>query len=208
MEVFSQTDVGGNFTTKIDIMQTIEKYQIETFHDPTFKQNSVDNLHKYDYIYFEESEYSSSTVFGINVYINEKLLKSAVIGADYGATAIGENSIIFETDRILICCSDKIFCLSIPDLELLWQTKADEITCFEIFKYKNSYIVHGELEISRLDNKGKIIWRKSGADIFVTPTIKNQLQLTENYILASDWDNKVYKFGYDGQDYTDMKQFK
>ena len=165
-------------------------------------------MHKYDYIYFEETEYSSSTVFGIKVYINEKLLKSAVIGADYGASAIGKNSIIFETDRILICCSDKIFCLSIPDLELLWQTKADEITCFEIFKYKNSYIVHGELEISKLDNKGQIIWRKSGADIFVTPTIKNQLQLTENYILASDWDNKVYKFGYDGQDYTDMEQFK
>ena len=64
------------------------------------------------------------------------------------------------------------------------------------------------MEISKLDNKGQIIWRKSGADIFVTPTIKNQLQLTENYILASDWDNKVYKFGYDGQDYTDMEQFK
>jgi hypothetical protein len=58
---------------------------------------------------------------------------------------------IIEDKRLLICCSDSIFCLSIPDLTLLWRTRADEATCFEILKYQDSYIVHGELEILRLD---------------------------------------------------------
>lgn len=189
-------------------MQRIGTYQIETFGDPNFKKNSADNLNHYDNVYLHESEYLPSTIFGIRVYENEKIKSSAVIGAEFGSTGIGENSIIFEPNRILICCSNKIVCLSIPNLELLWETKADQITCFEILKYKDNYIVHGELEISRLDNNGKIVWQKSGAEIFVTPNAENLLKLNKDYISVIDWDNKVYKFGYDGQDYTDMNQFK
>jgi ABC-type ATPase with predicted acetyltransferase domain len=42
---------------------------------------------------------------------------------------------------------------------LLWWTKADQATFFEINKYQESDIIHGELEISRLDKDGKITWQ-------------------------------------------------
>ncbi|MBK6834669.1 MAG: hypothetical protein IPG89_10490 [Bacteroidetes bacterium] len=83
-------------------------------------------------------------------------------------------------------------------LRLQWQTKADTATCFGIFKLQDSYIVHGELEITRLDKHGKIVWQNSGADIFTTLDSENTFQITDKYILATDWENRKYKFDFDG----------
>lgn len=188
-------------------MQTVGQYQIDIFHDETFTQESTDNLHKYDYVYFDESEYVLPTMFGIKVFKDNQLLKSAIIGSIGGGTTNHSNAVIFEPKRFLICCSDTIFCLSIPDLQLLWQTQADQACCFEIFKYQEDYIVHGELEISRLDKDGKILWQKSGADIFTTIDGGPDFELTNDFIIAKDFENRVYRFGYNGQDHTDKTQF-
>lgn len=176
-----------------------EKYRIDIYADQTFKEGSVDNVNQYDLVYFKKSEYVFPTVFGIKIYQDNKLLKSAVIGAIGGGTGIHNNSTIIEEDRLLVCCSDNVFCLSIPDLTLLWQTQADQATCFEIYKYLDSYIVHGEYEISRLDKDGRLIWQQSGADIFTTLDGKDSFEITDNYILATDWENRKYKFDFNGQ---------
>lgn len=184
------------------MIQSIGQYEIDTFQDPNFKQNPSDSLNKYDYEYLDKTEHSYVSILGIRIYENDKCLNSAVIGSDSGATGIGENSIVYELERILICCSDKIFCLSIPDLKLLWSTKVDS-TCFEIFKCDDFYIVHGELEISKLDRKGQIIWHRGVGEIFVTPNGENRLKITENHIIATDWNNRIYKFDFEGNDFND-----
>ena len=120
------------------------KYQIDIFHDQNFKQGSADNLHQYDFEYFDANDFVFPTIYGVKIYEGKNLLKSAVIGSIGGGTSIYKNSTILEDDRLLICCSDSIFCLSVPDLELHWRTKADWATCFEIFKFQDSYIVHGD----------------------------------------------------------------
>ena len=188
-------------------MQTVGQYQLDIYHDETFKQASTDNLHKYDYVYFDESEYVLPTMFGIKVFEDDQLFKSAIIGSIGGGTTNHKNAVITEPDRFLICCSDTIFCLSVPDLTLLWRTQADQACCFEIFKYQDDYIVHGELEISRLDKEGKILWQQSGADIFTTLSGEQDFELTTEFIIATDFDNRVYKFDYNGKNLTDMKQF-
>ena len=53
-------------------------------------------------------------------------------------------------------------------MNLKWNTQADEVTCFQIYVLQEDYIIHGELEISRIDKNGNIKWQYSGADIFVT----------------------------------------
>jgi hypothetical protein len=189
-------------------MQIVGRYQIDVYQDETFKKGSSDNLNKYDIEYFDESEYIIPTMIGIKVLKDNSLLKSSIVGSIGGGTGIHKTSVIYEDVRILICCSDTIFCLSIPDLTLLWRTQADEASCFQIFKYHDSYIVHGELEISRLDKDGKILWKQSGADIFTTPKGNDNFKLTDKYILAADWGERIYKFDYDGKDLTDMSQFK
>jgi hypothetical protein len=176
----------------------LDKYQVEIYLDNEFEKESADNIHNYDSIYLEESDYKFSTIVGIIVHENDKKLKSAVISANGGATEIHESSILTENDRIIICCSDTIFCLSIPDLILKWKTKADDATCFQIFKYKDSFIVHGELAISRLDNSGNILWQQTDSDIFTTFTGIDDFRILDDFILAKVWGHRTFKIDFNG----------
>lgn len=72
------------------------------------------------------------------------------------------------------------------------------MTCFEIFYLEKDYLVHGELDITRLDKNGKIIWQNSGKDIFTTLEGKDDFCLTETEIIAKDWNYEKYIFDYDG----------
>ena len=188
-------------------MSLNEKYKIEIFADKTYEVGSIDNTNKYNFKYFEAENKYNSTFVGIKIFENGALINSSIIGSEGGNTGINENSKIIEENRIVICCADKIFCLSFPELNLLWKTKTDQISCFEIFKKDNFYIVHGETEISKLDENGIILWQKGGADIFTTISGKDDFELNEKYIIATDWENRTYKFDYEGNEFTDMKQF-
>jgi hypothetical protein len=176
----------------------IGKYKIELKVDETYSANSADNINHYQEIYFEQSEYDFPTKIGVKTFLNDELINSAIIGSIGGGTGIHLNSQIIEVDRILVCCSDSVFCLSIPDLNLKWKTQADQATCFEIFKKDDSYIIHGEMEISRLDSNGQLMWQQSGADIFTTEKGTDDFEITKSYIRATDWENRIYKFDFNG----------
>ena len=163
------------------------------FVDETFIEGSADNIFNYEFAYFNGTRYQFTTIIGIKVFEGGHLTTSAVIGSVGGGTGIYESSVVLEEDKVLICCSDSVFCLSIPDLALLWRTKVDTATCFQIFKYQDSYIVHGELDISRLDRHGEIIWQYGGADVFVTLSGENGFQLTEDYIIVTDFGNRFIR---------------
>ena len=180
-------------------MQTIGQYQIDVYRDETFDKGSADNVHQYDHVYFDASGYVFPTMIGIRVFKNDALFASAIIGSVGGGTGVYPNSCIYEDTRLLSCCSDSVFCLSIPDLKLQWQTKADWAACFQLFKYEDNYIVHGEVEISRLDKDGNILWQQSGADIFVTLDGGPNFEMTDEFILVKDFNGKKYTFDYDGR---------
>ena len=130
-------------------MFATNKYEIDIDYHPTYKSGSADNLFKFDSEYLEKS---ASTIFGIKILDNNVCLKSAVISSQGGETGVHNSALVLEEDRLSLCCGDKIFCLSIPDLTLLWKIKADDFTCFQIFGYQDSYIVHGEISISRINH--------------------------------------------------------
>lgn len=169
------------------------QYKVEIYSDECYSQNSADNVTQYQHVYFSPSEYRLTTVVGIKVYLLDNLIGTAVVGAFGGATGIYETQVIVEEDRVVFCCSDSVFCLSVPDLKLLWETKAAGITCFEIYTYEGSYIMHGEMEISRLNHNGEIMWQQGGKDIFT-----GSFCLHKDYILAKDWNHTEYKISYDG----------
>ncbi|MBS1532077.1 MAG: hypothetical protein JSU01_17380 [Bacteroidetes bacterium] len=135
----------------------------------------------------------------MRTYLSEDVLKTTLINSDGGGTTVHKTSFIVNQNKIIICCGDSLFCLTLPELSLLWRTKADTATCFEIFAHKDNYIVHGELEISRLDQNGQILWQQSGADIFVAQdSSEDNFRLTDNYIIATDWEGRKYKWDFDG----------
>ena len=172
----------------------IGAYSVEIDCDlPPYNPKSTDNAAVYDALYFVESEYRHTSVYQISTFVSDNLLKRILIGATGGGTTVHKNSFITEKDRLVICCSDTLFCLQIPDLSLLWKTKADDATCFQIFKYQSDYIIHGELEITRLSYNGDILWQQGGADIFT-----EEFKITDNYIYATDFEYRKYTFDFDG----------
>jgi hypothetical protein len=175
-----------------------DKYRIALFEDRAFVECSADNAHHYDLVYFDQSQYDLPTIYGIQVFQGDTLIKSAVIGSIGGGKAIHDTSTIIESDRLLVCCSDTIFCLSIPDLTLLWRTQADQATCFEIYKYDDSYIVRGEMDISRLNREGKVLWQRGGRDILTTQEGIGDFEIHDDHILATDWQYYRYKIDFDG----------
>jgi len=175
----------------------IDRYKIQVSDISSSAQNP-EYLNQFDSVYIDADEYLTSAV-AVKIYGDEELIKSSVFGASGGYTGVQKSSMIVDVHKITGCCCDTIFCLSVPELNLLWKTKADITTCFQIFKYQQDYIVHGEVEISRINEWGAIVWQKSGADIFVRlKGSGGDFLIADSYIFAKDWENREYKFDFDG----------
>lgn len=84
--------------------------------------------HIYDHRY-DDDEYCSSRIL-VRICKDEEILQTALLGSEGGGTRVHETSYIIEPDRVVMCCADSIFCLSITDLNLLWRTRADSAACF------------------------------------------------------------------------------
>ncbi len=176
------------------------EYKIELENDNSFKINSVDNSFNYDFVYKdEEAIYYQSSDHAVKIYKDEKLYKSAFICATAGATGVHENSAVIIDEDILICCADKVFSLSLPDLKLNWMKQIDDVCCFQIYKTDKGIFVHGELNVNRIDKNGNIIWSVGFADITVTPDGKDSFIMHEEFIEIEDWNHTKYKVNFDGK---------
>jgi outer membrane protein assembly factor BamB len=165
---------------------------------PAYSPTSSDNIDTYNFVYFDPNEYHFSNIWGIKIFQYEELLRSAVIGSGGGGTSPHETSVIIQDDSIYFCCGDSVFCLSIPDLQLIWKTKADTVTCFQIFYNEDYFIIHGEMEITKIDHNGNIIWQRRGNDIFLTLEGKDDFVITNKHIIATDFKYEKYVFDMNG----------
>lgn len=179
------------------------QYLIQLSEESNYSKDSADNNFTFHNHYFNHEEYECNTQIGIKIYEKEHLLTSAIICSHGGGAGIHETSQIIDNEKIVICCANQVFNLSIPNLQLNWKVQADDTTCFEIFKLNQDFIIHSELTISRISSQGEIVWQKSGADIFTTIDGKeDNFKVTDNYIFATDWENNKYQFDFNGNAIT------
>lgn len=178
-----------------------KQYVIEIHNEQNYILNSLNNPFQYHIFYNTQNEdiFQPSTKHGIRIYEKDVCIKSVLLLANGGATAIHAQAAIINQNKLLICCSDYIFCLELANLKLVWKTKADDATCFEIFNFNNNYIIHGEMKITMLDKNGKIEWSVSGADIFTTPSGESDFEIRKDYIYARDWNKNEYWINFDGK---------
>jgi hypothetical protein len=164
-------------------------YSIGLVNDTQYDPDSADNVSSYDRGYSDEhcDNYRYTPRHGIRVFSDDKTLTSCSVCSSGGSTSIHPTCSLLDGNHLLLCCGDSVFSLTIPELDLSWRTKADSTTCFEIFAHNDGYIVHGELELSRLSRDGSIIWQFSGSDIFVTHAGTNDFVLEGDLIHATDW---------------------
>lgn len=175
-----------------------ENYKIRLSNESDYETGSTDNISNFKKRFSDEEVGHCGTKHGIKIYRNEKLFADALICANGGATGIHKNSAVIAGSEILICCANKIFSLSLPDLSLNWTKKVDEATCFRIFKNEHGIFVHGELEASKIDAQGNIIWSIGFADILVTSDGTDCFAFCKDFIEITDWNYRKYKVDFDG----------
>lgn len=175
-------------------------FTIEVLDEPTYKYGSTDNNFNYSKYYFnDDAEKYPVSKHGVKIYQDNQIINSCIIIGSGGATGVHQNSSLLNNNQLVICCCDTIFCLTLADLELKWKTQADQATCFKLFKLQNDYLVHGELQITRLDKDGKIKWQFGGADIFVSIEDEEEFKLAEDHIMLTDFGKTKYKIDFDGK---------
>lgn len=173
---------------------------IEVLDEPTYKFGSADNNFVYSKAYFgDNAEQYPTSKHGIKIYHDDQIIDSCIIIGSGGATGVLQNSSLLDSDRLLICCCDTVFSLTIPDLELKWKTQADQATCFQIFKQLDDYIIHGELQVTKLDKDGNKKWEFGGADIFVSIDNEEEFKIENDGILLTDFAKTKYKIDFDGE---------
>src|SRR5438094_194906 len=127
-------------------------YKIELSNDQVFKLNSMDNIFNYDFVYHDKEALKfQCSQHAIKVFADGRLYKSAIVCAIAGGTTIHSHSAVIEGNDIFICCADKVFSLSLPDLTLNWMTQVDMATCFGIYKADNGLFTHGEMSVKRFN---------------------------------------------------------
>lgn len=174
-------------------------FKIEVFNDNSYTFDSTDNIHHYKIEYIgNDSEYRMNQ-HGIRIFQNEFEVSSAIICEHGGGTGIYKNSYIIEDNSILICCGFMIYSLNIPTLELNWKKQLDMATCFGIYEFDGDFIIHGELEISRVTKTGDVKWQFSGRDIFVTLDGKESFQIVGKTIKLIDFENYEYVIDENGK---------
>ncbi|MGD1843941.1 MAG: hypothetical protein ACFB10_00930 [Salibacteraceae bacterium] len=117
---------------------------------------------------------------------------SAIICEEGGATSLPGNTFFTHEAKLLLCICNMVYCLNLTTLHLLWRTKVDEATCFEIFPFDGGIITHGELEIAKLDFDGNKKWSFSGSDIFVSPDGAGVFRIANHQITVKDWEGFEY----------------
>jgi len=173
---------------------------IEVINEPTYTFGSSDNNFAYPKHYFGDnaSEYPTSK-HGVKIYKDNQIIDSCIIIGSGGATSVHQTSSLLYEDQLLLCCCDTVFCLMLPHLSLKWQTKSDQATCFQIFKQQDDYIIHGELQVTKLDRNGNKKWEFGGADIFVNIDNCEEFRVESDGILLTDFANTKYKIDFDGK---------
>lgn len=178
-----------------------QDYEIEIINDTTFKVGSADNTFTYDSVYQDEevNEYQSSK-HAVKVFQDGQLIKSAIVCAVGGSTTIHDNSAVVKNDSLYIACADKVFSLTLPDLQLGWTIQVDQATCFGIYKADNGLFTHGELSVTRLGTDGQIIWQAGLRDIIVTiDSDKDSFIMHDDYIELEDFNRNNYKLDFNGK---------
>lgn len=179
-------------------------YEVVIYEDQQFSPRSADNTNTYDLIYPKdaaESPYRPSSKYVVKVKdINSsEFISSAILCGYKGASSLHPNAFYLEGSKLWICISDMVYCLQLPNLELVWSKSIDLASVFGIYKFKNDFILHGELEIFRITKAGEVKWSFGAQDIFVSLHGEDVLRLYDDHITVRDYRGGMYKINADGK---------
>ena len=174
-----------------------KNFEIEIFNDGSFTLHSADNTSSYKNVYYSDNDDFNNKI-AVRTFENSQEISNAIICENGTTNGLTENSFIINDNKIWICISNKIYCLEIPSLKLIYHKKLDSVTNFTIYKFKDDVIIHGELEIFRITKLGDIKWSFSGKDIWVNIEGKQEVEIKDDRIKLIDFENNEYEIDFNG----------
>jgi len=188
------------------IIHYLNEFTIKISEYTKYSPSSSDNINNYQAeIWLNEHEQNWTNPMYASKYCieihnsNGFLMKVIVIGPNGRITSIGERSTLIDDDNLILIIGDFICSLSIPNLTINWKLGTPCITCFKLFKFDNAYLIHGEIEITKVSRKGLIEWSFSGRDVFVSPEGGNEFEIRDDLIYIHDWEKNLYILNKDGK---------
>ena len=174
-----------------------DQYGIEIKDDRAYSTKSSDNLINYKFEY-ANGQINTSRIYTINkrgVIVRDKnsgdVLSSAILCENGGRTAISEDIYEVENGKLWICVGDKMYCLNIPDLTIQWFNRIDYGTNHSVNRFKNDFVVYGDLGILRISKDGEIKWRfMGGGGVFIPG--EGKLKIFDNHIELIDGNNDKF----------------
>ncbi|MDE6594342.1 MAG: hypothetical protein K2K57_14920 [Oscillospiraceae bacterium] len=164
--------------------------------DDIYNVNSADNVTKYDKI-----------LDPMGIKEHYKILRIAITYR--GETQlIGlicrfltyESCAVLRDNDLVILSQNYLLSLDLQKGEIAAVQKLDIFeSTFNIYPYKEDFIIYGELDIARVDKNFNMLWNVGGADIFVTRDGTLPFEMNGNGITARDWLGNVYNIGFDGE---------
>jgi hypothetical protein len=126
------------------------RYGFDVVDEPCYSFGSADNPRRYEHEHLLESEDPLSSKHAVVCVDGDERCGSAVLGASRGPTGIHDHSLVVLDDRCFLAIGDRVACMAIPSLALLWHVSVDWATCFGLHLGGDEryLVVHGELEIS------------------------------------------------------------
>jgi hypothetical protein len=177
-----------------------QQYEIEVINDEGYVLNSPGNQNHYQHVIHDPKDvYQPSAKYSISVKETGVELSNVIICASGGSTGIDEHTYIIKHDTLIVCCTNHIYALQIPSLNLLWKQNLDQVCCFSIYEFEGDLLIHGETQVSRITNTGDVKWTFGARDIFVTLDEKPPIELSDNKIILRDFLGYEYHLDADGK---------
>ena len=104
-------------------------------------------------------------------------------------------------DGLFLMLNDTLCVFDPQKLEIIRKNTINPIgTMFEVYPYKEDYILYGELEIYRISSDLNMKWEFSGGDIFVRQQVnESAFEMKENKICLYDFYDNYYEIDYNGK---------
>ena len=166
--------------------------------DETYTIDSVDNR-PYDIIMnpfkYKRNNYAKAMEIVIQNEVYEET-RMALIGSLYGYES---DCAVLNNKELLVLIDKDIFIINIDDYMLVKYKSTD---CFgdnfAVYLVNDGYIIHGEMEIFKLDYELNKVWQFSGADIFVTQDDKLPFLIDGDTLKIYDWNGTYYEIDLNG----------
>ena len=110
-----------------------------------------------------------------------------------------DKKIIINENILIICLTYELAVVDLNTDLVKKQMDINACSLFGVYKFKNGYFIHGEIENIYLNEDFDIVWTESCGNIFFNCKIDNDLEIFDNYITSYDWDGYKHYYNEHGE---------